>query len=316
MYKELDPNIGVTVCILAYNHEHYIEEALLSVIYQKTNFDVEILVGEDGSNDNTKVVLEALKIEYPDRFTIIYQDQKNKIFVDSRPTGRYNFIDLLHRAKGKYIATLDGDDFWIDPNKLQKQVDLLEANPHCAGCFHNSEMINAQGEAEGFILNQVNTLPLSQKDVVAAPTRFGHTSSLVFRNNKNFFIPTHFQKSICDKILLYLVAEKGSWMGIDAVMSCYRLHPTGVYSQTNKVNQLLFMLNVYESLKQDTDSFHKYKAEIKRKLIYYHHELMKIFSMQDKYRLYITHLLGFIKNEKKNLRLLKILIKEELLKLK
>lgn len=316
MYKELDPNIGVTVCVLAYNHEHYIEQALLSVINQKTNFDVEILVGEDASKDNTANVLEALKIEYPNRVTIIYQDPKNKIIVNGRPTGRYNFIDLLHRAKGKYIATLDGDDYWTDPSKLQKQVDLLKANPNCAGCFHNTEIINVQGEVEGFILKQITTLPLTQKDVVVEPTRFGHTSSLVFRNNKDFFIPTHFQKSICDRILLYLVAEKGSWMGIDAVMSCYRLHPTGVYSPTNKANQLLFMLNVYESLKQDKESFHKYKNEIKMKLVYYHHELMKAYRVHGKFRLYITHLLGFMKNEKKNIRLLKILIKEELLRLK
>lgn len=299
----------VSICCVTYNHAQFICQCLDGFLMQETNFEYEIIVHDDASTDGTKEILLEYMNKYPAKFKLVLQEENQWSQGVRGIFSRFTFP----LAKGKYIALCEGDDYWTDPSKLQKQVDLLKANPNFAGCFHNTEIINVQGEVEGFILKQITTLPLPQKDVVAEPTRFGHTSSLVFRNNKDFFIPTHFQKSICDRILLYLVAEKGSWMGIDAVMSRYRLHPTGVYSPTNKANQLFFMLNVYESLKEDKEAFHKYKTEIKRKLVYYHHELMKAYRMHGKFRLYITHLLGFIKNEKKNIRLLKILIKEELL---
>jgi glycosyltransferase involved in cell wall biosynthesis len=219
----------------------------------------------------------------------------------------------LQQARGEFIATLDGDDFWTDPNKLHKQVELLHANPDCAGCFHNTVILNADNEIQGHILASVSPTKLTQLDLIKDPTQFGHTSSLFFRATSVRNIPKSFHSSMCDRILVYLVAESGFWIGTDEVMSTYRLHPQGIYSPVQKSNQLNFMLGIYQSLRADKSAFQQYKPTIKKKTAYYHHELMKLFRMEGKFSLYVRHLFGYIQNEQKNARLLKILIKEELL---
>lgn len=314
MYKKLDPSIGATVCILAYNHEHFIEQAISSVINQKTNFTVEILVGEDASTDNTKAVLEKLKEKHPDKFDIIYQDPKNKIVINGRPTGRYNFLNLLDRAKGRYIATLDGDDFWTDPNKLQKQFDLLDANPDCAGCFHNTEIIVEGTDIRSHFLDESELpLKLDQVDLLEHPERLGHTSSFFFRNKDSCIIPDKFKLAICDRILAYIVAKDGPWMVLKENMSCYRKNKGGVYSLKHIVLQTEFLKNVYLAIYTIEDNEIGYGPILKKRLAYYNRILSQLHRDNKNYKSYFSSLFLYIKFEKKNFRLLKILIKEEIL---
>ena len=119
----------ISVCITTYNHEKFISQALDSVLMQKTDFDFEVLVGEDDSPDNTRDIVKKYARRYPDKLRLFLNDRKNVIYINGRPTGRWNFINNIRHAKGEYIALLDGDDCWTDPNKLQVQVDFLENNP-------------------------------------------------------------------------------------------------------------------------------------------------------------------------------------------
>ena len=293
--------------MITFSHEDYIVQAIESVITQIVNFELELLVADDASPDATQTVIEEMIHSHPKGNLIRYhRHEKNR-------GAQANFLWALQQAKGEFIATLDGDDFWTDSNKLQKQVDLLVANPDCAGCFHNTVVLNADNEIKGHILTSVSPTKLTQMDLIKDPTQFGHTSSLLFRASSVRNIPISFRSSMCDRILVYLVAESGFWIGSNEVMSTYRLHPQGIYSPVQKSNQLIFMLGIYQSLREDKRSFQHYKPIIKKKIAYYHHELMKLFRMEGKFSLYLRHLFGYIQNEQKNVRLLKILIKEELL---
>ena len=127
----------VSVCIQTYQHVHYIEQCLQSVLYQQTSFPFEIILGEDDSTDGTRDICIRYKDKFPNVVNLFLREEKNKIWIEGEKTGRYNFISNLQAAKGKYIALLDGDDYWIDHLKLQKQVDFLESNPGYTLCFCN-----------------------------------------------------------------------------------------------------------------------------------------------------------------------------------
>jgi len=116
----------VSVCITTYNQFKYISKCLESCLMQETSFKYEILLGEDDSNDGTRQICIDYSQKYPDKIRLFLSDRKNVIYMNGRPTGRWNFYNLIKNARGKYIAFLDGDDYWNDSLKLQKQVDFLE----------------------------------------------------------------------------------------------------------------------------------------------------------------------------------------------
>ena len=118
----------VSVNIITYNHEPYIAQAIEGALMQKTNFPYEVLIGEDDSSDGTREICKEYAARYPAKIRLFLNDRKNVIYINGRPTGRWNFVNLLRNARGQYMAICEGDDYWIDPYKLQKQVDFLEKN--------------------------------------------------------------------------------------------------------------------------------------------------------------------------------------------
>ena len=131
----------VSVCITTYNHEDYIERCIQRVLDQKTDFLFEILIGEDGSTDGTRQKCREMADKHPDLIRLFLRDRKDVIFIKGRPTGRFNAVQNFRDARGKYIAICDGDDYWNDDQKLQKQVDFLERNPDYAICHHNAYVL-------------------------------------------------------------------------------------------------------------------------------------------------------------------------------
>ena len=121
----MERRTDVSVIILVYNHEMYLEQALDSVLMQKTDCNLEVLVGEDASPDGSADILRRYEDAYPGFFTVFYRSENMG--------GTKNAYDLLSRAKGRYIAFLEGDDFWTDERKIQKQADFLEHYPEYQG---------------------------------------------------------------------------------------------------------------------------------------------------------------------------------------
>lgn len=118
----------VSICVQTYQHEAYIGECLNGLVTQKTNFDFEILLGEDDSSDGTRDICIKYANEHPDKIKLFLHSRENNIKIYGIPTGKFNIEYNIYNAKGKYLAICEGDDFWTDPLKLQKQVDFLEAN--------------------------------------------------------------------------------------------------------------------------------------------------------------------------------------------
>ena len=125
--------IKVSVLVMTYNHIDFIAQALDSVLEQQVCFDYEILISEDCSIDGTREVVLAYQRRFPQKIRLLLSGQNmrsNEIVVRG-----------INAAKGQYIALLDGDDYWISPNKLQSQVDFLDSNPECSMCFHNAKVL-------------------------------------------------------------------------------------------------------------------------------------------------------------------------------
>ena len=126
----------VSVCIQTFNHKNYITECLDGILNQKTTFDFEIILGEDESTDGTREICIQYHQKFPEKINLFLRSRKDVIYINSQPTGRYNFLENLKASSGKYIAICPGDDYWKDPLKLQKQVEFLESNEEAVGAFH------------------------------------------------------------------------------------------------------------------------------------------------------------------------------------
>jgi len=128
----------VSVCMITYNHENLIKNAIEGILMQKTSFPVELIIGEDCSTDNTRKIVEDYVEKYPEIIFAQYSE-KNLGMIN-------NFLNVLQAARGKYIALCEGDDYWIDPYKLQKQVDLLETKETVSLVATNFLILNEENE--------------------------------------------------------------------------------------------------------------------------------------------------------------------------
>lgn len=135
----------VSICTLVYNHEPYLRECFDGILMQKTNFAFEVLVHDDASTDNSAAIIREYTAKYPNIFKPIYQTE-NQYSKGIKVNATYQYP----RAKGKYIAICEGDDYWIDPLKLQKQVDILEQNSDIGLVYTQVEAFDSNGAVGQF----------------------------------------------------------------------------------------------------------------------------------------------------------------------
>jgi glycosyltransferase involved in cell wall biosynthesis len=126
----------VSVVVITYQHIRHIKQCLDSILMQDTDFAYEIILGDDESTDGTRELCVEYAKKHPDQIRLMLHSRENNMVINGNPTGRFNFVYNLKHSNGKYIALCEGDDYWTDPNKLQKQVDFLEANPDYSLCYH------------------------------------------------------------------------------------------------------------------------------------------------------------------------------------
>ncbi len=138
----------VTVCISAYNHEKYIRRAIESVVSQQTEFTFDVLIGEDLSTDSTPAICDQLASDCPGRIRVIHRSQEEKLFIDGKPVGRGNLLNTILESNGRYVALLDGDDFWATTDKLQRQWEFIQSHPEVCFSFSNCfRLVDGQGVA-------------------------------------------------------------------------------------------------------------------------------------------------------------------------
>lgn len=231
MKKKEEP-VMVSVFCITYNHSQFIAKAIEGFLMQKCDFNIEIIIGDDCSKDGTTQIIDSYAVKYP----------KIKHLVAEKNMGpTLNIIRVAQSARGKYVATCDGDDYWTDPFKLQKQVDFLESHPEYVVCAHYTREINAN-DTELTYLN-FNPKPLSYSFNDLMVNKQNHTSAvtLLYRNldeirklySQNWFLTCN----ACDKFLkLYSTWVTGKKIYVlPETMSAYRRHSGGIWSPVAEV---------------------------------------------------------------------------------
>ena len=236
----------VSVCLITYNHVSYIEQAIESVLMQETNFDWEFIIADDFSTDGTRELLLEYKKKHPDLIRLILQEKN--------VGAALNWFDLLDSPRGKYMVYFEGDDYWTDPYKLQKQADFLEADKTYAGYAHQTMVLIKNKESHLFRQDVPNDI--SVNDIIGG--RLFHTASVMFRRTVLEIFNNIPDVCSGDRLLNFCIAFSGKIRFSNDCMSVYRKHNSGL-SSTSTVKQLLLDLNSISFLKRLYPSFPKYR---------------------------------------------------------
>jgi glycosyltransferase involved in cell wall biosynthesis len=208
--------VDIPMCV--YNHEPFIAQAIEGVLMQNVNFKFRIIIGEDCSTDNSRDVIRKYLDGNEDKIEVIFH-QKN---VGAQENSRI----LLSKCTAKYIALLDGDDYWTDPNKLQKQIDFLEANEDFACHCHDAEIIEDNKFVRLYNEGKEDKV-LTSDDIVV--TLGIPTASVVFRNCLKP-LPDYLKKFSLDIIIYFAISRFGKFYQSNEVMSAYRIHNGGMWN--------------------------------------------------------------------------------------
>ena len=237
-------NCLVSICSLTFNHEAFIEDALKGFLMQKTTFAFEVLIHDDASTDRTQEIIKGYADKYPGIIKPIFQTVNQKSIFKSGMNPRFNFP----RAKGKYIALCEGDDYWTDPLKLQKQVDFLEANPEFSICFHHVKIYK---ENEGTLVEDHKNRDVPEvTDIYELSKRnYIHTPSVIFRKNEMVFDQfIEINSPVGDYVLHMLNAMNGKIKKLPDCMAVYRVHEGGIWSKRGAEHILSNWLNMLEKI--------------------------------------------------------------------
>lgn len=224
------PLVSIICC--TYNHGPYIRECLDGFMIQKTDFPIEVLIHDDASTDSTADIIKEFEEKYPSIIKPIYAKENRY----SQGIDIFSQI-LLPKALGKYIAICEGDDYWTDSFKLQKQVDFLELNKNCSVCCHK------------YILQESNQIVICNdvfddsffhiEEYIDSKQWIIQPLTAVFRsscyNNQEFMQ----YKCSKDVTLFYYLLNKGNAYKMSDVMGVYRLHDQGTFSQLDMSEKLL-----------------------------------------------------------------------------
>jgi glycosyltransferase involved in cell wall biosynthesis len=274
----------VSIVIPTYNHVVYITKCLDGILMQKVNFLIEILIGEDASTDGTREICIEYKNKYHDKITLFLNDRKNVIYIKGRPTGKWNFNNLIKNSNGKYIAICEGDDYWTDPLKLQKQVDFLEAHPDFVMCFHNAQIIyDDKNKPPKIYLKDMKQDIFTIEDVCRK--EFIPTASSVFRNVIRKFPDWFYKCRYGDWPLFLIIAEHGKIKYINEVMSVYFVHPRGVWSKLNSLEAHLQKKDLLLTLNKAFKN--KYRKYFFEGLVPEYISLCKLYRFENIFMAYI-----------------------------
>ncbi|NKI26840.1 glycosyltransferase family 2 protein [Arenibacter sp. 6A1] len=248
-----------TIKLITYNHAKYIATCLDSLLKQKTNFDFEILIAEDESSDGTREICKEYADKYPDKIRLLLNSRANNIAINGKPSGTFNSVFANFSAKGKYLTTIEGDDYLMDENSLQKRVEFLENNERFVACFHNTKVIEQETSKEQHVFNFKSDRTFEADDLLKVSI---HTASLLYRNNLIKLFDEDMKNIVCgDFILRGKLAEFGAAKFLyDVKPAVYRRHDQGIFSpipleaQTKlAIDGLQYLINYYKTKKSNLD---------------------------------------------------------------
>ncbi len=275
----------VSISCITYNHEKYIRDAIEGFLMQKTIFPIEILIHDDASTDNTATIVREYEVKYPQLIKPIYQTENQY----SKKDGTIGRIQR-GRARGKYYATCEGDDYWTDPLKLQKQVDFLEGNSEYSMCFHNALVYETSGQRRNVFLfnNFTSDYTLSIEDIICS---WAVSTASILCKREYIDLPDWLARIYSgDYSLLLSLFVKGKIRYLDTISSVYRRNLDGnsvsVVVDTNFVREQHILL--LQSFNNGTNHIYndvitnriKYiKKEIKLREAIWNHKYHKLIFM-------------------------------------
>ncbi|SDS25210.1 glycosyltransferase [Christiangramia echinicola] len=294
----------ISVCMITYNHETYIEDAINGILAQEFYGKIELVISNDHSSDRTNEVITDMKESIERKnISLKYYNQLNNIGVMA------NFVFALKSCTGKYIAICEGDDYWTDPFKLQRQHDLLENNKQYSACFTNAKILDGITQQEylycKFSMNQSFDL----QEIVLGGGGLFPTASWVIRNCIKDWPNFIFKYRSGDRAVSLLLLDHGNFFYLDEVTCIYRIQSGGVFSSikdnvrkrndiTKENIKLLKDFNSYYNFKYDT-VFKKAISQLSKKVL-----------LRDRSLLFSSNSLKFLQslNFKDSLSLFKNLI--------
>ncbi|GAB3539528.1 glycosyltransferase family 2 protein [Spirosoma fluminis] len=270
--------VKVSVLIITYNQQKFIRKAIDSALAQKTTFPIEILVGDDFSSDGTRDIIQDYERLHPGLVKgVLHPRNMGK-------NGGINFLETLKLAQGEYYALMDGDDYWTDPLKLQKQADLLDAHPDYSTVFHNA-LITYEDGTPSHLLNGSDMKPFYTVDDLIGEDEiwFMATSSTMYRNAIKEY-PTWFRESSSGDIpRLILKAKLGKIGYIPDVMSVYRKNRGGASYADNYYEEsfLRNRIQMYRDINRELD--YKYDRVLRRNIARYYRMLLDSKQYKNRY---------------------------------
>ena len=208
----------LSVCVITYNHENYIRQCLQSILDQETNFDFEVIVGDDCSTDGTRLIIQEFMQIYPGVMKPIYQE--------TNTGGSPNYLAVHAAARGEYIAHIDGDDYAL-PGKLQIQVDFLDQNQNCSFVCHRMRIVSEDGTQDLGVKPQGFYPLFTDVEKLVRNYLFFSHSSKMYRRSANFY--DHSQNTEVIDFTYHIEHASTGLIGfLTEILGCYRMNSAGI----------------------------------------------------------------------------------------
>jgi glycosyltransferase involved in cell wall biosynthesis len=251
----------LTICCITFNHERYIAQALDGFLKQRTDFPVEIIVHDDCSTDRTASIVRDYQNRHPGLIRAVLRVE------NQYAQGKRIMPMFADWVDGEFVAVCEGDDFWTDPEKLQRQVDYLRTHPKAAGCFHDTSVVDDEGKVIADSYFDSQRISFSRHDVLATLLSREPTCSLVFR--RTVFappLPAWYLRRPSDLYLDLLITEYGTFDFIRRNMGSYRRHASGVWSRESPSTQLVELIHRLMLLQEDRGFRERHAGVLQKKI--------------------------------------------------
>lgn len=260
--------IKVSISCITYNHAPYIRQCLDGFLMQQCNFDYEILIHDDASSDGTQEIIKEYQKKYPE----IIKPILRKINLYSQGERGFNARFNVSRAEGKYIALCEGDDYWIDPLKLQKQVDFLEQHKELSFCSHNINRIDGKGNVIKKGSEKTENIFYNDLEVLH---NYFPPLSILFRNKPLNYTSELLTAFNGDVVLITLLSKYGGAANLGFVGGNYRIHDGGIYSKKSLIENTIKSILTRKKLLNYGALSQKQIKELKKNIVYRRNKALK-----------------------------------------
>lgn len=256
----------VSICCISYNHGKIIRDCIEGFLMQKASFKYEILIHDDASTDETIEIIKFYEEKHPTLIKSIIQIENQY----SKGLRGINIKFNFPRAKGKYIALCEGDDYWTDPLKLQRQVDILEQNENISACFTNAEYINELDNTRKDYITNLNEGVVAPQQIFEIGGSIYPTASLLFKSSDlNYKIFHEIPEMAGDEALIYSLVMQGEVYYLNKKTCAYRRWSGGIYSSISKnIDKLVIhkAKDIVAYTKFDKTTDYKFTSHLKKRI--------------------------------------------------